>query len=109
MSSKTVSPIANKIPFSLEKHNDIRVDNYFWLNKRDAPEVLQYLEEENAYYEREMSHTKGFEDALFEEMKARIKEDDESVPYKYNGYWYITKFETGKNYPIYYRRKELLS
>ncbi|MCB0444646.1 MAG: S9 family peptidase, partial [Gelidibacter sp.] len=82
--------------------------NYFWLNDRDNPEVIAYLNAENAYFDEMTSHTKDFEQQLFEEMKARIKEDDESVPYKYNGYWYIVKYETGKDYPIYIRKKDRL-
>ena len=76
---------------------------------RDTPEILEYLESENSYYEAQTAHTKLFQDSLFEEMKARIKEDDSSVPYKHNGYWYITKYEVGKEYPIYTRKKESLN
>lgn len=101
-------PIAKQIPKELVAHNDIRIDNYFWLNDRDNPDVIDYLEQENSYCESMMKHTAQFQTDLFEEMKSRIKEDDESVPYKYNGYWYIIKFETGKGYPIYIRRKESL-
>jgi len=101
-------PIANKIPKKLKKHDDIRIDNYFWMNDREHPEVISYLKDENAYADRVMAKTKAFQTHLFEEMKARIKEDDSSVPYKYNGYWYITKFEKGKDYPIYTRKKEHL-
>ncbi|NNE04004.1 MAG: S9 family peptidase [Eudoraea sp.] len=99
------TPIANKIPKNLEKHNDVRVDNYYWLNDRENPEVIAYLEEENKYYQAITAHTKDFQEELFKEMKARYKEDDSSVPYKRNGYWYITRFETGKEYPIYSRKK----
>ena len=99
------SPIANKIPKNLEKHDDVRVDNYYWLNDRENPEVIDYLEQENNYYEAVTAHTKTFQEELFKEMKARYKEDDSSVPYKRNGYWYITRFETGKEYPIYSRKK----
>jgi oligopeptidase B len=102
------APVARIIPKQLEIHNDLRTDNYFWLNEREDKNVLDYLEEENAYYEQETAHTKDFEVQLFEEMKARIKEDDSSVPYKYNGYWYIVRYEKGKGYPIYTRRKETL-
>jgi len=98
-------PIAKKIPHQLEKHGDIRIDNYFWMKDREHPEVIDYLNAENKYCNSEMAHTKDFQTDLFEEMKARIKEDDSSVPYKYNGYWYITKFEKGKDYPIYTRKK----
>ncbi|WP_431157910.1 S9 family peptidase [Winogradskyella poriferorum] len=101
-------PVANKIPHKLEKHGDIRIDNYFWMNDRNNPEVRDYLIAENDYCDQNMVHTEKFQAELFEEMKSRIKEDDSSVPYKYNGYWYITKFEKGKDYPIYTRRKESL-
>jgi len=101
-------PVAKQIPKELVAHNDIRVDNYFWLKNREHPEVIDYLEQENAYCESKMKHTEQFQKDLFEEMKSRIKEDDASVPYKYNGYWYIVKFETGKDYPIYFRRKEVI-
>lgn len=108
MRKNNVPPIAKQIPKELVAHNDVRIDNYFWLKNRDNPDVIDYLEQENAYCESMMKHTKQFQKDLFDEMKSRIKEDDQSVPYKYNGYWYIIKFETGKNYPIYIRRKESL-
>ncbi|WP_179353659.1 S9 family peptidase [Winogradskyella vidalii] len=101
-------PIAKKIPHQLEIHGDVRIDNYFWMKDREHPEVIDYLNAENSYCDTEMAHTKAFQKDLFEEMKARIKEDDSSVPYKYNGYWYITRFEKGKDYPIYTRKKEAL-
>ena len=101
-------PVAKKIPKLLEKHKDIRNDDYYWMNERDSPDVLDYLERENNYYEAMTAHTKPLQQALFMEMKARIKEDDESVPYKYNGYWYYARFEKGKNYPVYARKKETL-
>ena len=103
------APIAKIIPKSLEKHKDVRIDNYFWLNDRENPEVIDYLNQENAYYEAMTAHTKDFQKDLFEEMKGRIKEDDQSVPYLYNGYYYITRFEKGQDYPIYSRKKESLS
>lgn len=89
----------------MEIHGDVRVDPYYWLNERDNEEVIDYLERENDYYNRMTAHTEGFKKALFEEMKSRIKEDDESVPYFYNGYYYITRYETGKDYPIHARKK----
>jgi oligopeptidase B len=103
------APIAKAIPKILKKHNDIRIDNYYWLNDRDNPEVIDYLNKENEYYKDMTSQTKDFQDALFIEMKARIKEDDSSVPYFYNGYYYITRFEKGKDYPIYSRKFETLN
>lgn len=98
-------PIANKIEKHLEIHGDVRIDNYYWLNDPEKDEVIDYLERENDYYQKMTAHTQGFKEGLFEEMKARIKEDDESVPYFYNGYYYITRFETGKDYPIHSRKK----
>ncbi len=108
LDQKVAAPIAKRIPERLEKHGDIRIDDYFWLNERENPEVVDYLNGENDFYEFSTSHTKSFQKSLFEEMKARIKEDDVSVPYKYNGYWYITKYEKGKDYPIYSRKKDTL-
>ncbi|WP_459209790.1 S9 family peptidase [Aquimarina rhabdastrellae] len=108
LNTETQIPTAVKKPKQLEKHGDVRVDNYFWLNQREDEEVLNYLREENEYNDRMTAHTKDFQKSLFEEMKSRIKEDDASVPYKYNGYWYITRFEKGKDYPIYSRKKETL-
>ncbi|MFC6877569.1 S9 family peptidase [Flavobacterium myungsuense] len=105
MTDKIQAPVAKIIPKTLEKHGDIRIDNYFWLNERENPEVIDYLNEENDYYKALTAHTKQLQTELFEEMKSRIKEDDESVPYLYNGYYYITRFETGKDYPIYSRKK----
>ncbi|NNK40957.1 MAG: S9 family peptidase, partial [Winogradskyella sp.] len=105
---KLEAPLAKKIPKELVIHGDTRLDPYYWLNDRDNPEVIAYLNAENAYYEQQTAHYKDFKEALFIEMKSRIKEDDQSVPYKYNGYWYITKYVKGKDYPIYSRKKESL-
>ena len=109
ITDKILAPTAEKKPKTLEKHGDVRVDNYYWLNEKDNEEVIDYLERENDYYDKMTADTKEFQKSLFEEMKGRIKEDDSSVPYKYNGYWYITKYETGKDYPVYTRKKDSLS
>ncbi|MRX39903.1 prolyl oligopeptidase family serine peptidase [Flavobacterium sp. LC2016-23] len=109
MPNDIIAPKANKIPKNLKKHKEIRIDNYFWLNDRENPEVIDYLNQENAYYESMTAHTKDLQNALYEEMKGRIKEDDASVPYFYNGYYYITRFETGQDYPIFSRKKGSLS
>lgn len=109
MQNDIVAPIAKEVPKSLKKHKEIRVDNYFWLNDRENPEVIDYLNQENAYYQSMTLHTKGLQEDLYEEMKGRIKEDDSSVPYFYNGYYYITRFETGQDYPIFARKKGALS
>ncbi|HBK83058.1 MAG TPA: oligopeptidase B, partial [Flavobacterium sp.] len=109
MNSNIVPPIAKVKDTILEKHGDKRIDPYYWLNDRENPEVIDYLNKENEYYNKITAHTKAFQKDLFEEMKSRIKEDDESVPYFYNGYYYITRFEKGKDYPIYARKKETLA
>jgi len=108
MKTTLTIPLARQIPKTLEIHNDRRVDNYFWLNQREDQNVLDYLTAENDYFEQETSHCRDLENQLFEEMKSRIKEDDSSVPYKFNGYWYIVRYEKGKDYPIYTRKKETL-
>ena len=108
MSELPNAPIAKQIPKNLTMHDDVRVDEFYWLNDRENPEVIDYLNKENDYYNAHTGHTKKFQTDLFDEMKSRIKEDDSSVPYKYNGYWYITKYEKGKDYPIYTRKKETL-
>ncbi len=105
MSHTIAAPVAKILPKQLKKHNQVRTDNYFWLNDRENPEVIDYLNQENAYYDAMTAHTKDFQKALFEEMKGRIKEDDQSVPYLYNGYYYITRYEKGQDYPIYSRKK----
>lgn len=115
-SNNAKHPIAEKKPTKIEKHGDVRVDNYFWMRLSDeqklAPikdeqtqKVTNYLEAENAYYKEVTSYTKDFQENLFQEMKGRIKEDDSSVPYKNNGYFYNTRYEVGKQYPIYSRKK----
>lgn len=101
-------PRADKIDKVLEKHEDIRVDPYYWMNDRENPEVVDYLERENAYFQTVMEKSKGLQEDLFKEMKARIKEDDSSVPYFFNDYYYITRYETGKDYPVYARRKKTM-
>ena len=112
-------PLATKEAKKIEKHGDVRIDNYFWMrlsdDQKNAAEkdahtnkVVSYLEEENAYYNEVTKDTKPFQEELFEEMKGRIKEDDSSVPYKDNGYFYITSYKIGNQYPIYSRKKENL-
>ena len=105
---KNYPPFPKKKPKNLKKFDSIRVDNYYWLKNRNDPDVIKYLKKENDYYEKKTSHTKEFQDKIFKEIKNRIKEDDKSVPYFLNGYWYITKFKKDKDYPIYVRKKETL-
>ena len=110
MSNSNISPpVADVIPYQHKIHNHIRIDPYYWLNQSDNPDVIDYLEKENDYYQKMTAHTKKLEKELYNEMRARIKENDSSVPYFYNGYWYMTRFEEGKDYPIYLRKKEVLT
>lgn len=108
-------PIADKIPTKLTIHGDTRIDNYSWMRLTDeqrlsvdfdeqTKKVFNYLIAENLYFEDVMKDSKEFQEQLFEEMKGRIKEDDESVPYYKGGYYYITRYEVGKQYPIYSRK-----
>ena len=102
-------PIADQKPYQHKIHDDIRIDPYYWLKERENPEVIDYLERENDYYQKSTKHLIPLQDDLFKEMKGRIKEEDNSVPYFYNGYWYITRYEKGQDYPVYTRKKDSLS
>lgn len=97
-------PIAPKKETILEKFGDRRVDNYYWLNQRKNPEVIQYLEEENAYCDFVMKDTEPLQEELFEEMKSRYKKDDQSLPYFFNKYWYVVRYKENLEYPIFYRK-----
>lgn len=103
-----VPPTCPKQPKELTMHDDIRVDNYYWLNERENPDVIKYLEDENQYTKDVLQHTEPFQEALFQEITGRIKQTDESVPYKLRGYYYITKYEEGNEHPVYTRKKESL-
>ncbi len=100
------APIAKKVAKTLTIHNDDRIDNYYWLNDREDAEVIDYLNKENEYTSRCMAPTEKLQENLYDEIVGRIKKDDESVPYKKNGYWYYTRYEKGGEYPIYCRKKE---
>jgi oligopeptidase B len=102
-------PVADVVPYQHKIHNHIRIDPYYWLNQRDNPEVLDYLDRENDYYQKMTAHTQSLQQELYKEMRSRIKENDSSVPYFFNGYWYITRYEQGKDYPIYIRKKGKLT
>jgi oligopeptidase B len=103
-------PVAAKRPHPVASPHGERTDPYYWLrdDERTDPEVLAYLAAENTYRERCMSPGKPFENALYEEIISRLKQDDSSVPYRRNGYWYNTRFEAGKEHPIFARRKDSL-
>lgn len=111
--------VAEKIAKELVAHGDTRIDNYFWMRLSDeqkkastpdeqTQKVLNYLNAENEYLDQVMGHTKVFQEQLFEEIKGRIKQNDESVPYFKNGYWYYTRYEQDQEYPIHCRKKESL-
>ena len=105
MADQTMNPpTAKVVPKQLEKHGDVRVDNYYWLNDREDPEVVAYLESENEYTEAMLAHTKELQSELFDEIKGRIKQTDMSVPYKLDDYYYYTRYDEGKEYKIYCRK-----
>ncbi len=99
-------PIAKKYPRELIAHGDVRLDNYYWLNERENPEVISYLEDENRYQEEMMKDTEPLQNKLYDEIVGRIKQDDVSYPVKRNGYYYYSRYEEGKEYPVYCRRKD---
>jgi len=101
-------PSAEKIKKELIAHKDIRIDNYYWLNDKNDKNVIKYLNDENNFTQKTLKNTEDLQQILFDEMKSRIKEDDKSVPYFFNEYWYIKRFEKGKDYPIYSRKYKSL-
>jgi len=101
-------PQVKKIPHKLEIHQDVRIDNYYWLNDKENPDVIKYLEDENAYTAKKLSSTEALQENLYQEMKSRIKEEDQSLPTKKDDYYYYTRFEEGSQYPIYCRKYKTL-
>lgn len=101
------APVAQKKTKELISHGHIRKDDYFWLNERDQPDVLQYLEAENAYLESIMQPTLPLQDDLYREIRGKIKEEDISVPYLFNGYIYYTRSFEGKEYFQLCRKKAM--
>lgn len=102
----TSFPIAPKRPKEITQHGQTRVDDYFWMRYKEDPEVLKHLHAEQDYLEEITGHTQSFQAKLYEEMKGRIKEDDSSAPEKNGGYFYYTRYEPGKQYPFYCRKKD---
>ena len=98
-------PIARVSPHEMEEHGNTRVDNYYWLRERDNPEVIDYLEAENAYARDSMAHTQALQDELLAELQGRLQQDDASVPYRLDDYFYYTRFSEGQEYPIHCRKK----
>jgi oligopeptidase B len=100
----TTPPVAKKIPKIDVLHGDIRQDDYYWLREKDDPEVLAYLRAENDHTDGVMKPQESFQESLYQEMLARIKEDDSSVPYRRGAHFYYSRTERGKQYPIYCRK-----
>ena len=107
MEEKKIAPVCRINPKTLTIHGDTRTDNYYWLNQRDNKEVIDYLNAENSYSNFILKNTQNLQDSLYEEMRGRIKEDDSSVPFFSNDYYYCTKFNEGSEHPIYTRKKNL--
>jgi oligopeptidase B len=99
------APLAARKPTTLELHGDRRIDNYYWLRERDNPEVIAYLEAENAFTEVAMKPFSGLKNVLVQEIKARMQPDESTVPYRRGDYFYYSRYEAGNDYPIYARRK----
>src|SRR5690554_1216186 len=95
-----------KRPYKMTHHGHVRIDEYYWLrdDSRKDPQVLEFLEQENAHFDEVMAHTEGLQKTLFEEMTGRLDPDDSSVPYQQDGFWYYVRYEAEKEYPIYARR-----
>ncbi len=101
----TGEPIAKEVKHEMTIHNDTRIDEYYWMRDRENPEVIDYLNAENAYRENIMKGTENLQERLYNEIVGRIKKDDSSVPYLLDGYYYYTRFEGDKEYPLYCRKK----
>jgi len=99
------APVARVIPAQLETHGHTRIDNYYWLNQRENPEVISYLEAENEYTGQLMAHTEGLQGELFDEIKGRIKQTDLSVPFRDGPYFYYSRTVEGLNYSIFCRKR----
>jgi oligopeptidase B len=108
MTESLKPPIAAVQPHPVKSPFGVRIDPYYWLrdDERKNPDVLAYLKAENAFRERSMAAAKPLEDALYDEIYSRLKQDDSTVPYRKDGYWYSTRFEPGKEHPIFVRRKD---
>ncbi len=100
-----IPPIAKTSPKTDTLHGDTRIDNYFWMREKSDPEVISYLEAENAYADSVLAPTQALQETLYAEMKGRIQETDLSVPYRLGGYFYYSRTEEGKQYPIRCRKQ----
>jgi len=100
-------PVARRQPVESVLHGDLRVDDYAWLRHKEDPEVLAYLNAENAYTDTFLHQTTALQEKLYQEMLGRIQQTDLSVPYRLRGYLYFTRTEVGKQYPLHCRRADV--
>ena len=118
-SETLVPPVPKKVPYEITTHGDKRIDNYYWMRLSDeqkkskisddqTKEVIDYINQENNYTKKNLSHTNKFQEKLFDEIVGRIQKDDQTVPYLDNGYYYYSRYVEGKEYAIYCRKKESL-
>ncbi|PTL85061.1 S9 family peptidase [Vitiosangium sp. GDMCC 1.1324] len=103
--SGPVPPVARRVPHPVTQHGDTRQDDYYWLREKESPEVRAYLEAEAAYTAEVMKPTEALRQKLYEEMLGRIQQTDLSVPYRKGGFFYYSRTEEGKQYPILCRKK----
>ena len=108
MAVKVIPPKARKRPKELITHKHKRIDNYYWLNNKDNHEVIQFLEKENEYTEAELKDYEKLKEKIFNEIISKIKQEDMSVPYRKKGYYYYTRYEEKKEYPVYCRKEKSL-
>ena len=102
-------PVAAVRPHRFDEHGTVRTDSYYWLRERSNPEVIKYLEDENAYTKAVMAHTEALQNRLYDELKGRVLQNDQSVPFRQGNYFYYTRLVEGKNYPIYARKRGSLN
>src|SRR6266850_4812059 len=102
-------PVAAIRPHRFDEFGTVRIDQYYWLKDRNNPEVIKYLEDENAYTKAVMAHTEALQGRLYDELKGRVLQNDQSVPFREGNYFYYTRLVEGKNYPIYARKRGSLS
>lgn len=102
-----IEPKPKQIDHSLITHNDLRIDPFYWMNQRDDPDVLSYLQNENDYARVYFEKYSSLQDELFQEILSRIPANEDAAPYFDNGYWYFKKFKEGFEYPEYFRGEDL--
>src|SRR5438552_2719064 len=105
-SPPTSPPIAKRVPRERSFHGDRVIDDWYWLLDRDDPDTISYLEAENAFTEASTAHLAPLRERLFDEIKRRVLETDLSVPVKHGPWWYLTRTEEGRQYPLICRRPE---